>query len=135
MAGWNASTFFARWIVCRVQGRLRGRHEPPHDGSSREESSSVDAALSCIQRCTSSDGMARPTSRQGRTSASVLRTQTQISSCCSSSVAIKQLAGPQHGMHGNGQSSRDGNGSPFEAHPFSQREPPCAQRALGRAAR
>ena len=28
---------FLRWIVCRVQGRLRGRQQPPHDGSSREE--------------------------------------------------------------------------------------------------
>ena len=27
-------------------------------------------------------------------------------------------------MHGNGQSSRDGNGRAFEAHPFSQRESP-----------
>jgi hypothetical protein len=32
-------------IVCRVQGRLRGWHEPPHDGASREEPSNVDAAL------------------------------------------------------------------------------------------
>lgn len=28
---------FLRWIVCRVQGRLRGRQQPPHDGPSREE--------------------------------------------------------------------------------------------------
>ena len=36
--------FFAG-IVCRVQGRLRGWHAPPHDGASREEPSNVDAAL------------------------------------------------------------------------------------------
>ena len=36
--------FFAG-IVCRVQGRLRGWHGPPHDGASREEPSNVDAAL------------------------------------------------------------------------------------------
>ncbi len=31
--------------VCLVQGRLRGRHEPPHVGSSRTEPSYVDGAL------------------------------------------------------------------------------------------
>ena len=31
--------------VCRVHGRLRGRHESPHDGASREEPSNVDDAL------------------------------------------------------------------------------------------
>jgi hypothetical protein len=36
----------------------------------------VDAALCCKQRCTPTGGMARPTSRQGRTNASVLRTRT-----------------------------------------------------------
>jgi len=75
IAGRHASTF-SRWFVCRVQGRLRGRHLPPHDGASREEPSSVDAALCCDQRCTPSSGMAQPTSRQGRTYTSGLWTLT-----------------------------------------------------------
>lgn len=31
--------------LCRVQGRLRGRHVPPHVGSSGTEPSYVDGAL------------------------------------------------------------------------------------------
>lgn len=32
--------------LCREQGRLRGRHEPTHDGASRGEPSNVGCALS-----------------------------------------------------------------------------------------
>jgi ISXO2-like transposase domain len=55
------------------QGRLRGRHQPPHDGLSQAGCSNVDDALrSSMRRCTPSGGIILPTSRQGRLRASRL---------------------------------------------------------------
>jgi hypothetical protein len=53
------------------QGRLRGQHQPPHDGLSQAGCSNVDDALrSSMRRCTPSGGIILPTSRQGRLRAS-----------------------------------------------------------------
>jgi hypothetical protein len=49
------------------QGRLRGRHQPPHDRGSQARCSNVDDALrSSMRGCTPSGGIILPTSRQGR---------------------------------------------------------------------
>ncbi len=68
----------------------------------------------------------RPTSRQGHTRASVLWTQPDIRSGHSSRGAVEHFAGPQHCVHGNRQLPGNRDGSPFEANPLSQIEPPRA---------
>lgn len=91
----------------------------------------MDAALCCEQRCTPSGGMAQPTSRQGRASASVLRTQAANQIIPQLPLPGRHLARPQHRMHRNSQSPGDGDGRAFKSNALPQFEPPWAQRAVG----
>jgi hypothetical protein len=87
--GLERKHFFVRWIVYRVQGRLRGRQEPPHDGSSRDELSKVDAALSCISGAPHLTEWLGPRPGRDVPARPCFGRKPQISSCSSSSVAIK----------------------------------------------
>lgn len=122
---------FLRWIVCRVQGGLRGRQQPPHDGSSREElpvwtphsaaNSGAPHQAEWLSPRPGRDVPARPCF--GR--------KPQIRSYCSSRRPVEHLARPQHRMHRNSQPPCDSDGRTFETNALPQFKPPCAQRAVG----
>ena len=95
-----------------MHGCLRGRHEPPHDGASRDEPSMWTTHL-LNQQCNSISGMARLTSRQGhlrRSGSEAIGTYA-----AAPAVRIEHLAGLKHRMHCNRQFARHGHGSSFEA--------------------
>ena len=123
--------------VCRGQGRLRGQHQPPHDGLSQVGCSNVDDALrSSMRRCTPSGGIILPTSRQGRLRASRLdangdRTdqvqQEGIGLSVSgrqSSRAIEALTRHQHRVHDDGEFPYHCDRRPLEAKLALEPEPP-----------
>jgi hypothetical protein len=118
------------------QGRLRGQHQPPHDGLSQAGCSNVDDALrSSMRRCTPSGGIILPTSRQGRLRASRLdangdRTdqvqQEGIGLSVSgrqSSRAIEALTGYQHRVHDDGEFPCHRDRRPLEAKLSLSRSP------------
>jgi len=125
---------WARLIdVRRKQGRLRGRHRSPHDGSSQVERSSVDDAIGryhvplqphsaeSLWPRPGGDVSARPdVGANGYRRGQVLLGLSKVGASGSQADrAVEECSGFQHGVHRHGQFSCDSDGRTFEPDPFS----------------
>lgn len=82
------------------------------------------------QRCIPSDGMARPTSRQGRSGALGANAISKLS-CGYPRHSVEEGPGFEHCVHYDRQLARDCDCSSLEAKPLFEREPPSPQAAVG----
>ena len=60
------------------------------------------------------------------------RLASRLASGCPTSRWVEELAGPQRGVHDDGEFPGHRNGGTLEADPLLELEPPCPERALGR---
>ncbi len=82
------------------------------------------------QRCIPSSGMARPTSRQGRSNALGANAISETS-CSYSRRSIEEGSGFEHRMHDHRELAGDCDSGAFEPEPLPEREAPRPQAAVG----